>query len=301
MLSQTLRPGEILFIDDGSNDGIEEFVKQFPAIRYHQHTNRGLAASRNVGIKLANGSRILFLDDDDLLADNCIEKIRDLGDDQLTVGALACQEFTQSITNRGSVHRYPEGQAWLPQLFLSTLPVHSYLFPRQLLEKVNGFDETLRHSEDWDLWLRLAIAGARLNYRGEIGSYYRQHSDTMSSDRFGMIYARGKILCKVFSQFHEMPQFWSEWAPHFLRVLWATRRHLSLYASRQRSRRSEVDSVMDRLDGIARALHSNNIRIGHESPKWVAGLHRLAGPPGSLAEKTVSRALALMEYHSGRI
>src|SRR6476646_9148242 len=63
VLAQTLEPGELLLVDDGSSDGSTDIAKgyadRFPErIRYvehESHQNRGVAASRNLGVRHAKG------------------------------------------------------------------------------------------------------------------------------------------------------------------------------------------------------------------------------------------------------
>lgn len=66
---QTLQSWELLIIDDGSTDGLEELIipmlADFPKYRYFKHSHRKLAATRNIGIHAALGEFITFLDSDD--------------------------------------------------------------------------------------------------------------------------------------------------------------------------------------------------------------------------------------------
>lgn len=301
VLNQSQRPREVLFIDDGSGDGIVNTIEQFPSIRYHQHSNRGLAASRNVGIELSTGKRILFLDDDDLLHENALEMLGKLGDDSVTVGALACQEFSHRVGDRSLVHRFQTDQCWLPQLLLKTLPVHSYLLPKALLKAVDGFDESLHHSEDWDLWLRMAIAGGKLNYRDDVGGFYRQHANTMSGNRCGMTYARAIILCKVFQQFRHREAFWDAWAPTFHRSCWAAQRHLEYCSRLGNDENSDQNAVLERLENVAKSLCERSIGLDSTAPLTVKLLHQLSGKPGSKYAKFFNHALARLEHLSGWI
>lgn len=66
---QTLNDYELLIVDDGSVDGLEELIipeiLNRPNWRYLKHTHRGLAWTRNIGIHAALGEYITFLDSDD--------------------------------------------------------------------------------------------------------------------------------------------------------------------------------------------------------------------------------------------
>lgn len=78
---QTLAPLEVLFIDDCSTDGsrkwLEETVRSHPTwqLLYNQK-NSGVSASRNLGIRKAHGTHLLFLDADDWIEPTLLEKAR---------------------------------------------------------------------------------------------------------------------------------------------------------------------------------------------------------------------------------
>jgi glycosyltransferase involved in cell wall biosynthesis len=66
VLGQTVPPGEIIVIDDGSTDGTAAVLEQFDGrIRYVYQTNQGQAAALNNGVALAQGEFLAFLDSDD--------------------------------------------------------------------------------------------------------------------------------------------------------------------------------------------------------------------------------------------
>lgn len=67
---------EVVLIDDGSTDDTREVVRAFEGLlplRYAYQANSGLAAAKNHGLALARAPVVVFLDDDDLLASDCLE------------------------------------------------------------------------------------------------------------------------------------------------------------------------------------------------------------------------------------
>jgi glycosyltransferase involved in cell wall biosynthesis len=82
VLEQTYHNWELLLVDDGSSDAstliAKEYVRRFPGkIRYFEHAghqNRGMSASRNLGIRQARGEYIAFLDADDVFLPEKLER-----------------------------------------------------------------------------------------------------------------------------------------------------------------------------------------------------------------------------------
>jgi len=67
VLEQSLRPTEVIVVDDGSTDDTAEVVARYATrIRYVRQDNAGVAAARNHGASLASGEWIAFVDSDDL-------------------------------------------------------------------------------------------------------------------------------------------------------------------------------------------------------------------------------------------
>lgn len=72
---------EIIIINDGSSDNTDSIIQNFISnhqnflIKYKKIANHGVSYARNLGIKMSQGENILFIDGDDYLEENCLEKL----------------------------------------------------------------------------------------------------------------------------------------------------------------------------------------------------------------------------------
>ena len=79
IIGQDLKDIEIICIDDGSNDNSLQILKNYAAQEtrfiYKSQRNKGVSAARNLGLQIAKGDYILFVDADDYLADNSLKHL----------------------------------------------------------------------------------------------------------------------------------------------------------------------------------------------------------------------------------
>ncbi len=168
VLDQTLKPLEIFVIDDGSETNEAEiitnnFISQtdIPII-YKKKKNGGPSSARNLGISLAKGEFILFIDSDDELLPNSLEwreEILDsLGEDY---ASIFCSRV-ECIKNKPNITlEVPETDGKLDVCLVGRkngIPgqITNHLFRKDILIKVNGYNESLKFNEDFDLILRVA-------------------------------------------------------------------------------------------------------------------------------------------------
>ena len=129
ILAQTLRPLEIIIVDDGSTDHTAEVCASFaPTVRYIRQGNAGVSAARNTGIRAAEGDWIAFCDSDDLWKYNKLE---------LQLAAIDATGAGWSVTDFGLID--PEGRrvAGGERGFRLAFPVFSetQITPRQHLAR----------------------------------------------------------------------------------------------------------------------------------------------------------------------
>lgn len=161
VLGQTYKNLECIVVDDASNDGTEQVVREFEDNRliYLRHeTSLHASAARNSGIKKARGEFLAFLDDDDEWLPQKLEKqlglITSLSERVgLVYCWLDCYEEEQLVSQR-----HPKLRGNILKHTLDRQPIgnsSTLLVRRSVVETVGGFDESLPRGNDGDFIRRI--------------------------------------------------------------------------------------------------------------------------------------------------
>ncbi len=190
--AQTDADYEVIVVDDGSADGSGDVAERLGATVVRQ-VNAGLPAARNAGVRAARGRWLAFLDSDDLLMPGYLARMRSLMESRPDAGLAYCDAWIFDEA-RGRVYRRsamgPYRPADPPQEaapFFRALVRSNFVYvaavtPRELIESLGGFEESLRAAEDWQMWLRVAAAGHPAVGTGERLGVYRRSAGQMSGD-----------------------------------------------------------------------------------------------------------------------
>ena len=164
VFNQTYQDFEVLIVNDGSTDGTAEWIEQLSKkesrVRMISQANKGLPGARNTGIKQARGKYIAILDADDLWEPTKLEKQVDSLDNNPEVGL--CYTWTALADSEGNstgrvVASHAQGNVWQQLTEMNMVCCGSTpMIRRSCFDDVGLFDENLRFSEDWDMWLRIA-------------------------------------------------------------------------------------------------------------------------------------------------
>ncbi|MFL2703259.1 MAG: glycosyltransferase family A protein [Gammaproteobacteria bacterium] len=169
IIAQSSKPFEVIIIDDGSyNDNAKVIINSFRVLTdipivYKKKKNGGPSSARNEGIKLAKGEFILFIDADDELLQNSIEWRQEILEslDQ-DYASIYCSKIQHFKNKSKAAERVIETNGRLNVCLVgrgnNAVPgqIASHLFRKDILIKVNGYKESLKFNEDFELILRIA-------------------------------------------------------------------------------------------------------------------------------------------------
>jgi len=194
--SQMFRKWEAIVVWDTGEECPEALKAAYPYVRLLHTDVRGPGYARNRGMEIARASFTIFLDADDWLMPFALQRMLEAWNETESAIYTDFEAHALGITNPSKLHneikyydkrdgyaviakkaldynwerahRQPEREPYIWNLI-------STLFPTNWHDEIGGFDESMRSFEDWDYWLRMAMAGksfARLKEEHVVYLYY---------------------------------------------------------------------------------------------------------------------------------
>lgn len=189
ILNQTFRDFELIVINDGSTDKTANILKKYSKddarIRIISQTNKGLVASLNKGIEMAQGQYIARHDDDDASLPDRFERqvaFLDSHPDVVVVGSSmsVMNDAGTVLHNHAVLLNDPELRHEL--LVRSPFPHGSVMYRKSAVVAAGLYRAETWPAEDYDLWLRLSAEGKLANI-DDCLYVYRENSHGISLTR----------------------------------------------------------------------------------------------------------------------
>lgn len=164
ILDQTFQDLEIIVVNDAGQD-VSVVVAAFnsPKITYLSHeSNKGLAATRNTGIRAVKGKYVAYLDDDDIFCPDHLKTLVDFlqktGEKVAYTDAFRAHQRLEDgryVTYKRDT-QYSYDFDYDRILYENYIPVLCFMHEKGCFDVCGMFDETFSCLEDWELWLRMS-------------------------------------------------------------------------------------------------------------------------------------------------
>jgi len=182
ILAQTYRPLQVIVADDGSTDATAAIVRRYgTAVEMVRQATAGPAATRNLGLSVARGEFVAFLDADDLWhpeklarqmarftarpeVDLCITEVQIVWAEGLADEARHYSNLTRSAAIPG-------------------YSTPALLACRRLFDRVGNFNTTLWFADATEWFMRVEESGAVLDLLPEVLTYHRMHLTNLTRRR----------------------------------------------------------------------------------------------------------------------
>lgn len=174
LVNQTLEDIEIIVINDGSQDNsqriIEKYEKEYPhKVRYYIKENGGQGVARNLGLQVAKGEYISFVDGDDYLMPDALENMYQLSEEK---GADICICDYKEIYEDGTENYVKEvedgGLKEMKKSYIMAMPGFcNKLFRRAFLEKIKFRFLPIRAYEDFASYAPVGLKAENIAYYSE--------------------------------------------------------------------------------------------------------------------------------------
>lgn len=218
VVAQTVAAWRLIIVNDGSTDGsgrlAEHLAQSDPRVEVLHQERLGLSAARNAGLTVSNSPLVQFLDADDELVADKIETQAAYLNAHPDCGVV----FGRGLYFDGGrevLSEFPPPARSIPLelLIRNFILVNAALSRRSVFEYVGFFQVQsdgrypVYGCEDWDLWLRAAMAGVRIDFDDRVVVRNHWHASNMSHDRLRMKQSYVWVLSEANNRRRSIPRF----------------------------------------------------------------------------------------------
>jgi GT2 family glycosyltransferase len=202
--AQTYPNIEVVLVNDGSpdTDALEQAIRSYgEKLIYIRQENRGPSGARNTAIRAARGKYIACLDSDDVYLPYHLSSLVKLLEDR-SLDLVYCDSlFTRDGADVGrAFERQPQNPPVTFEKLLTEecgVTTSAMVASRLAMIDAGLFDEHYRRCEDFDLWVRMAFRGAKIDILPEVGIVHRLMPDGLAADSYLLKQAQIEVYRKV--------------------------------------------------------------------------------------------------------
>ncbi|MGK7950548.1 MAG: glycosyltransferase family 2 protein [Xenococcaceae cyanobacterium] len=170
VFSQTIKPQEIIIVDDGSKItldrlSLEQLCPQEISLKIERlNSSQGACVARNKGAEIARSDLLMFLDDDDTWEENKIKDQLEVLANHPNLDLVYSGKLIVSSEDREKILYRVKPKAWgklYPHILYSNLigTTSSVAIKKKFFQETGGFDEKMPSLQDYDLWIRVCRSG----------------------------------------------------------------------------------------------------------------------------------------------
>jgi glycosyltransferase involved in cell wall biosynthesis len=205
VLRQTFSDFELLIVDDGSRDETALIAQRYAEgdsrVRLFRQENAGPGPARNAGFQHASGRYFAFLDSDDEWDDTFLAELVAVLDSRPDVDVVIGNARNRGGSRNGLPCRPVRGEGLLITLAEiladETCLFIMAVFRREVVDTIGGFDPDLLTNEEYEMWIRAALAGFAFTRHPRPLGWYTSRPDSLSSSDARMLTGILRVFAKT--------------------------------------------------------------------------------------------------------
>ncbi len=178
-LSQTYKNIEIIVVNDGSVDNTETVLEKYKdKVKYIKKENGGVSTALNLAIENMTGDYFSWLSHDDLYKPNKIEEeLKEIEENTIIMSDYDTIDSKGKLIKKIILPHEVIEKNYEKALLNGLINGITLLIPKQAFDKVGKFNEVLKCTQDYDMWLRMILKGYKFKHIPKILASSRQHAN----------------------------------------------------------------------------------------------------------------------------
>lgn len=191
ILAQTYNKIEAIFIDDGSNDGSGRILDRYAGnenVRVVHQSNKGVSGARNEGLKRATGEFVTFVDADDRILPNYIEKLVE-----------GIEDYDMAVCNMPAEWNKGFGIKQTKKEMARVFEINGYTWGKLLRKKDIDiqFLNSVKYAEDYIFYINICNKIENINVMDYYGYFYRVRPGSLSVKQKGEAHTEREFYNKL--------------------------------------------------------------------------------------------------------